>query len=375
MTEDVGEIQRRFAEFAAMADHTRMPLYGRFAAGVVDDPDVAARLLLAHHDQRVPTLLLAAVHDTLLAGTADPLAQWFGSVVSDARRVGTGDDDPWPHFRRLVLEDEDVAERLRTGSTQTNEVGRTATLLPVLARLAVDAPGAPPDGARPLGLVEIGASAGLNLLLDRYGYRYERPDGSVHEVQPDAPLTIGCVLRGHLEPRWPDAVPHVASRIGIDLHPVDLSDPRQARWLVACQWPEQPERFHRARTAIALAHGDRAEVLTGDAVEEAADLVRAVPQHALPVVIATWMASYLPLARQRDLLASLDAVAAERDLSFVFADDPALVPGLPVPPRPDGAPDGRPTALVRVDWRVGVRSAHRLADQHPHGTWMEWLEA
>ena len=61
----------------------------------------------------------------------------------------------------------------RTRSTQTNEVGRCAALLPALTQLAVDAPGAPHGGGRPLGLVEVGASAGLNLLVDRYGYEYE----------------------------------------------------------------------------------------------------------------------------------------------------------------------------------------------------------
>ena len=40
---------------------------------------------------------------------------------------------------------------------------------------------------------------------------------------------------------------------------------------------------------------------------------------------------------------------------------------------PDGRPDGAATALVRVDWRDGARTQHRLADQHPHGTWLEWL--
>ena len=114
--------------------------------------------------------------------------------------------------------------------------------------------------------------------------------------------------------------------------------------------------------------------MTGDAVDDVAPLVRAVAGHALPVVVATWALAYLDAERQAAFVGVLDALGSERDLSLVFAEQPERVPGLPVPPRPDGRPDGGPTALVRVDWRDGVRSARRLADLHPHGTWLEWLQ-
>lgn len=368
--DEVASLAQHFQNFADHTATTNLPLYRRLADAGAHDREVVGRLLLAHPDQRTPTLLLAAVHDVLLAGDGDPLASWYGSITDPARPVGSGDDDPWPHFRRLALTDDDVAERLRTRSTQTNEVGRCGALLPALAGVAATAPGAPADGARPIGLVEIGASAGLNLLFDRYGYRYE-PSGQ--EVQSSSPLTLTCTLRGGRRAPIPDRPPPVASRVGLDLHPVDLSDRDQARWLVACQWPDQPERVHQARTAIALAHGDAPRVVAGDAVDDLAPLVEAVGDYALPVVIATWALSYLPVDRRRDLDALLDRLGAERDHTLVFAEQPSMVAGLPVPPRPDGQPDALATALVRVDWRNGVRSATRLADLHPHGTWMEWL--
>ncbi len=358
-----------FREFAAHAAR-KLPLYGHLARHLAADPEAAGRLALAPPVQAVPTLLFAAVHDALLAGDGDPLAAWYGSLTDPPRPVGPGEDDPWPHFRRLLLHDPHVARDLRTRSTQTNEVGRCAALLPALAQIAADAPGAPPGGSRPLGLVEVGSSAGLNLLLDRYGYRYE-PEGT--EIDPSSPLTLTCTLRGELRPSLPVDPPPIASRVGLDLHPVDLSDPRQARWLVACQWPDQPERLHRARLAIALAHGDAPRVVTGDAVDDLAPLVHAVGEHVLPVVFATWALAYLTEERQQAFLSELDRLGAERDLSLVFAEEPSFAPGLPIPPRPDGAPNGPATALVRVDWRRGDRAARRLADLHPHGTWMEWL--
>jgi hypothetical protein len=371
---DLAELADRCASFARMA-HVRLPLYERLTAAAAGDQDVLGRLMRGHVDQRVPTLLLAAVHDVLLAGESDPLAAWYGSVTDVPRPVSDGEGDPWPHFRRLVLDHPAVDHNIRTGSTQTNEIGRCAPMALALAQVSSDAPGAPPDGRRPLGLVEVGASAGLNLHLDQYGYRYHPPSGPPHEVNAAAFLVLDCDLRGGETAPVPDALPDIVSRVGIDHHPVDVSDRRQARWLVACQWPDQPERVHRARAAIALAHGDPVTVLQGDAVDDVAHQVAAVADHALPVVMATWVLSYLPADSQRAFLASLDAAAEGRDLTLVWADQPVIVPGLDPPPRPDGKVDERPTALVRVDWRDGRRlAAVRLADQHPHGTWLEWLQ-
>ncbi len=367
--DEVEVIAQHFREFAATAA-SKLPLYRHLAKAVAGDREVAARLLLAQPDQRTPVLLFAAVHDVLLAGESHPLSAWYASITDPVRPIGEGEDDPWPHFRQLALDHPDVAERLRTRATQTNEVGRCAALLPALAQVAAEAPGAPPGGSRPLGLVEVGASAGLIQRFDRYGYRYE-PAGT--GVEASSLLTITCELRGARPAPIPDEPPSIASRVGLDRDPVDLSDRDRARWLVACQWPDQPERIHQARTAIALARGDIPRVVAGDAVDDLAPLVVAVADFALPVVVATWVLGYLPVKRQRALLAELDRLGAERDLTLVFAEQPSLVAGLPVPPRPDGADGGEPTALVRIDWRDGGRTAVRLADMHPHGTWLEWL--
>jgi len=362
--------QQLFQGFADEAVR-KLPLYRRLCEGAAGDREVADRLLVARTGQQIPNLLLAAVHDVLLTGEPSPLADWYGSIAPHPRPVGLGEDDPWTLFRDLALHHPGVDERLRTRATQTNEVGRCAALLPALAGVAASAPGARPHEARPLGLVEVGASAGLNLLVDRYGYRYG-PDGP--EINPSSPLTLHSTFRGNRRPSLPIEVPHVESRVGLDLHPVDVSDPAQARWLVACQWPDQPDRIHRARTAIALAHTEKPELVTGDAVADVGDLVVRVAQFALPVVVSTWVLSYLDDVGRQALMVELDHLAAIRDLTLLFAEQPILVTGLPIPPRPDGRPDGPETALVRVDWRSGARTERRLADMHPHGTWIEWLD-
>lgn len=387
---------------------SKLPLYRRLCEAAASDPEVADRLLASPDPaQRLPNLLLAAVHDVVLAADPDPdvaaVSQWYPSVpiVSDiswvreaapelqagdqgVRPVGEGADDPWPYFRRLALEHHGVAEHLATRQTQTNEIGRCATVLAALNRIAL-------ESGRPIGLVEVGASAGLNLFPDSYSYRYEPesdqlgPSRQPIEVGTGDGIVLTCRMRGEGRPNLSGAPPRIVSRIGIDLHPIDVTDARQARWLIACQWPDEPDRVARAVAAIDLARanfdGLGPVVQRGDAVTQAASLVEQVDPNAVAVVLSTWVQSYLSADQQQALAESLDVIGQQRDLSFVYAEQPALIPGLAamglVPPQPPGRIEGPVetgvSALVSVDWRDGERVAHRLANQHPHGRWMEWL--
>lgn len=384
-TSQAAAMAQRFREFAEQSV-ARLPLYRRLCEGAASDLEVAARVLLAPADQQTPNLLLAAVHDVLLAGERDDLADWYPTVLGAgthapvrARAVGPGEDDPWPRFRNLALHHPGVEQRLQTRSTQTNEVGRSAAIFPAVFAAARHARSAPVGGARPVGIVEIGASAGLNVDPARYGYRYHVPGDPMHPAEvvtavgPRSKLMIDCDLRGDRVPPLPEGALIVETAVGIDRQPIVVSRSTDARWLVACQWPEEVERLARLRAAIALAAEDPPVVEQGDAVADLGRHLAAVPAHALPVVVATWTMAYLSIERQRDLLAELQRIGTHRDVAFVFAEQPSRIPAIPVPPRPDGVPDGRATALVRMEWCEGERTEVRLGDLHPHGRWLEWV--
>ena len=357
----VAELADHFRQFGEITAR-KLPLYRRLCLGAAEDPEVVARLFLARPEQQRVVLVLAAVHDVLLAGDGSPLGEWYGSVVTKPRPVGDGEDDPWPHFRDLALRHPGVAQRLATRSTQTNEVGRCATLLPAFAGIA-------DDTDRPLGLLEVGASAGLNLLLDRYHYHYE-PGG---DVGGPSPVRLRAKVWGDRPLPVPASMPAIASRVGLDLQPVDLTDPIAARWLVACQWPDQLDRIERVRAAIEVAAGDPPSVVAGDAIEAVPPLIQAMPEWAIPVLFSTWVMAFLPDDRQRAFISMLGKIGATRDLSYVFSETSFEAPGLPIPTAPGASDDPHVTALVRVDWRKGRRAETRLADQHPHGAWITWL--
>jgi hypothetical protein len=110
-------------------------------------------------------------------------------------------------------------------------------------------------------------------------------------------------------------------------------------------------------------------VRAGDAVEDLAATIALVADHGHPVVLNTWVLNYLSDDQRRAYVSELDRLGASSDLSWIFAEMPALVSGLPVPDDPDRV---HRTVLTVVRWREGVRRVDHLADAHPHGYWINW---
>lgn len=350
---DVATCQKLFADFSRQTAKGT-PLYSRLAGGVAADPDLAGLLLIAPPAQRLPVLLFACVHSLVLEEPESALAGHYPNIAGNAADPG----DPFPAFRQFCDEHRDaLAHLLATKQTQTNEIGRTALFLPCFARLA--------DEAGPLAQLDVGSSAGLNLLIPHYNFVYE-PGG---EVGTGSPVTLVCGTRGPVP--VPSAHPPIAAAVGIDPAPIDVHDPDQARWLEACVWPDQVERFDRLTGAIAIAQEVGVDVVRGDAVADVVGLIERLGEVGHAVVTTSWVLNYLSAEAREAFVAELDRSAAQRDISLVYAESPALCPELPGIP-PATGPE-QPTALVIVRWRGGRREASHVADAHPHGGWMHWI--
>jgi hypothetical protein len=163
-------------------------------------------------------------------------------------------------------------------ATQTNEAGRCAVLLPVLAAL-------PP----PLALLEVGASAGLCLYPDRYAYRY-----GDHVVGSGEPV-LECAAVGVTPPAH---VPEVVWRAGLDLNPLDVTNPADVAWLDALIWPEHAHRRSRLRAAAAIAAAEPPLLVRGDLVDDLRALAAKAPEGATLVVFHTSVLFYVPAPRR-----------------------------------------------------------------------------
>lgn len=356
----------RFRRFVAEA--TTSPLYQALCPMLADSQAALAMYADTPPTQRRPNLLLAAIHASVLRDPDHPLAAWFATVG--------GTRSPADLTLRDAVEAfvHDRADELRFGvthgATQTNEVGRTATLLAALGDVAARLGG----GAVPFGLVEIGPSAGLNLRLDRYRYEYATPDGAVHVGDPTSPVLVTCdATRSDVPlPAGPMESVRIGTRIGVDLHPVDLADPDRARWLEALVWPDELGRFRRLSAAVELAGSIPVDLRQGDAVDDLAAALGDVPPGQHPVVVTTWVLTYLPEERRRGFAAELDRLGSTRDLTWICVEHPAYAASLPFPP---GAGElaldaGNPVGVH--EWRSGRVERRWVATTHPHGTWMRW---
>lgn len=305
-----------YATFAERDTAHASPLLSSWAAGVAGDAELLTRIDALEPSRRQPNLVLGA-------------ARFLG--VPDA---------PWAQVRPWLLDRwDDVVAVVRTRRTQTNEAGRCAVLLPVLARL---------EG--PLALLEVGASAGLCLYPDRYSYRYRTPDGEVALDPHDGPSPV--VLPCAVDPAddVPRRLPEVAWRGGIDLEPLDVQDPDDVAWLSALVWPGQHERLARLRAAAALAAQDPPTLLRGDLNARLAEAASLAPRGAHLVVLHTAVLAYLGSHERQAFADGVRRLGA----TWVSNEGRTVVPGVErgVPPadvvrdRFVLAVDGEPRALT-----------------------------
>jgi hypothetical protein len=348
------DLRDRFLRFSESA-RRRSPLYGRLAAAAADDTAVMSLLDPTPLDeQRQPVLLLAAVHHLLLGGFEDAAVRRFYPTLSPNADPG----DAWPAFRAFAL---DHAETIRaltaTRSTQTNEIGRCTHLVPALGLVS--------DECGPLAQVDVGCSAGLNLLWPHYRLNY-RPGG---QVGLDSRVRLECEVRGLLPIPTLAAMPPQSWAAGLDASPIDARNLDEASWLAACVWPDQLDRFERLQAALAVAQAHPPALRRGDAVADVAALTATAAEHGHPVLTTSWALSYLSDDERRQFVAELDHFGGHDDLSWVIAESPAQTSGLPVPAT-DPATDTTVVSVVR--WRGGRRTGQRLATAHPHGAWVRW---
>jgi hypothetical protein len=304
----------RYHGFAEVEVAGKSPLYQVLARAVAQDEQVLGFLLTLPEHKRQPNLLLAAFRH--LFGTPDtPL-----------------------HFRNTLLARADAVRAVMLSySTQTNEPGRCAVLLPVLARLP-----------QPLALVEIGAAAGLCLLPDCYGY----DDGTRCLLPRDATGDVPILPCRYSGEAMPASLPRIAWRVGLDLAPLDAARPADAAWLENLVWPEQPERLARLRAALRIAATTRPRIVRGDLLGNALPaLCREAAtggKAATLVVFNIATLAYVPDAGARAEFAA--RVAGLCDV-WISMEAPQVVPGLQhglAPPCDPSAfllaVNGRPTA-------------------------------
>ncbi|MGE3077049.1 MAG: DUF2332 domain-containing protein [Dehalococcoidia bacterium] len=335
---------RRWSDIEAIANLS--PLYGFLGHAVADSPELLALSNEALPGQPPPNILFGAVHALLARRPGEPLARYYATLG--------GAKPPSPEAARLFADfctqhREELLPTIRTRLVQTNEVRRSALLLPAFAEVAQ-------LSGQSLALFEIGPSAGLNLLFDHYHYRYG--DYSVgNEISPVTLIS---------EPRGPVphvAIPGIASRLGIDINPLDVSNPDDVAWLRALIWPEHTDRLALLDAAIRVAQANPPSLVKGDLFHylDESHIAALSPDSAV-CIFATFVLHQLTPEMRARLAQRLLDLSHSRDVYLVQVGSPDFIE------RGSQLDGVEQVWLLRVRSGVGQYRVSSIAN--PHGRWI-----
>jgi hypothetical protein len=283
----------------------------------------------------------------LLRDTSDELAQFY-PYLNPSPRPAT---EAFPYFRKFCLLHQDEIKRLLSGARlQTNEVTRCANLLPAFEIVSQR------SGRQPLALIEMGASAGLNLNWPLFGYHY----GQITTGDLASSVQIQCVLQGDILPPIPATLPLIAQCQGIELFPLDIHNEADVRWLRSCIWPEESERYRLLDAAISLAQSQPTRVSVGDASNLLPAILATIPQEETLCLWHSFALNQGPLHVKESIEQTLLQASKTRPVYRVSLEV-------------DTTKGGRPR-LELFSYQGGTCSEGEwLANCAIHGENMEWL--
>ncbi|WP_309082724.1 DUF2332 family protein [Chelativorans sp.] len=284
--------------------------------------------------------LIGALHRLVLSGDDAELAEAYPpNDVSDEALEKAVSGALHRHDARL-------AQALGS-PPQTNEIARAAMLLPGFLAIGRET-------GMPMAVREIGASAGLNLLFDRFHYRY----GDTCWGDEASPVKLAPEVRGKAPPLG--GFLDIASRAGCDTAPLDVSDSAEALRLKSFVWADQQARLERLDAAISLARETAVQVEKADAADFLEREVAARSQDEVFVLFHSIMWQYVPDRTQRRIETVLDEAGN--------AADAAPIAWLRMEP----ISTAEPFATLRLTFWPGGE-ARDLAHCDYHGRWIEWL--
>jgi hypothetical protein len=321
------------------------PFYEALCVRIAEDTDLLDIAKSVRVGQRAPNMFLAAVQYLVLTQEKNPLKAAYVDVGNGVPARPDFFDD----FKAFCLDSRNqIAEIMSTRTVQTNEVRRCATFLPALFLVERRA------DFREFHFVDVGCSAGLNLLWHKYHYRYSNGASCGDE---SSELHILCDVNGDIPPPLGKALPKTASQIGIEIEPVDVSDPDNVNWLKALIWPDQHDRVDLLDAALALLRKGPPRIIKGDCTEKIPQIVREMPRSEPVCLLFSHSANQVFKEGRKELTFLLEGLSDARKIFEISIGH-----------FEEGAPE-----LILSEYENGrTKSEERLATTHPHGNWIRW---
>ncbi|MGZ9584045.1 DUF2332 domain-containing protein [Paenibacillus marinisediminis] len=336
----LNRLSERFKMFADQECRGSSVLYEYLSLHIAHDEELLQIAAQARAGQPVPNLLLGAVHYLLLKGCKHELREYYGSIVSNPREYSSA----FPYFKDFCIQySYELISILQSRLVQTNEVRRCAYLYPSFCTIYNIT-------HKPLALIEIGTSAGLQLMWDQYRYSYHSDEVYGNE---QSELHMRSIIQGERTPLLLKQSPPVTTRIGLDLHVNDLNNPDDYLWLRALIWPEHQERNANLELASRYIQKGNLELIEGDGVKLLPAIASRIPEENTLCIFHTHVANQIPHDAKLELTQTIQRLGAERDVFHLY--------------------NNMWDANLHLDYYMdGIEVQHTIAETEGHGRWFTW---
>ncbi len=332
-----------FRNFALNECRNSSPLYEHLSLRVSEDEQLMEIDANVRFGQPVPNLLFGAVHYLLLKGKNHRLKKYYPGIVDHPQVAELS----FPYFRDFCLSfKEEIISILQRKIVQTNEIGRCAYLYPCFCLIYSQA-------RKPLTLIEIGTSAGLQLLWDQYRYTYG--DGHTYG-HSSSDILIHADIKGNHKPLLlPESLP-VFLRLGIDLKVIDLSDEEDYLWMRSLIWPEHKQRVELFEKAAKRLPYHSLRLIEGNGITLLPQIASQIPNDTAICIFHTHVANQIREKDKHKLMKQIQSLGKTREVFHLY--------------------NNMWDRDLHLDSLIdGEKHLQILARTDGHGRWFEWIQS
>ena len=327
---------KRFSEQAFDSE-----IYAYLSKKISEDSEIL-KTIPSDTTQPIPNLFLSAINYLLYKDSQAVLQRYYPNHNGQTSLSV----DFYLAFKNFYFENIDgVTTIMHSRLVQTNEVRRCALLLPAVSVVAAKTTG-------PLALIDVGTSSGLNLLMDQYRIEYSN---GCELGDPQSNLTLECEAKGPFPTHFKAA--KIATRIGIDLNPLDLKKEDEKLWALSLIWPDQLSRIERLQQAIAISSRFKLDLRKGSALDLIHSVLQEVPAGQSVCVMHSFVLNQFPAELRAQFEEQLKLASKKREFWRISCE----------------WLETEFSELVLEHFAGGEKtSRQKLADVHHHGEWINW---
>ncbi|MBT2636958.1 DUF2332 domain-containing protein [Bacillus sp. ISL-39] len=331
------DLSMKFRRFAVHECRESSPLYEFLSLKIAEDGEMLELASSAKNGQPVPNLFFGAVHYLILKGFKHRLSAFYPSITNHPGKA----ENAYPAFVDFCQKySYEIIGLLKNKIVQTNEVGRCSYLYPVFSHIYQIT-------KKPLALLEIGTSAGLQLFMNQYSYSYGT--GEIYG-NPYSEVHLSSVIKGGKTLLQQMNHPEVATRIGIDLHINDVRNTEDYLWLKALIWPEHGERREIFEKAASYVSNQSLRLIEGDGVELIRSLATEIPEEQVICLFHTHVANQMPVETKEKLLEHIKEIGERRAIFHIY--------------------NNIYDAKLHLDYYLdGIESLNTIGETEGHGRW------